>query len=135
MTHPAHLRVGIVGVGSIARGAHIPGYLLCDNVEIAALCDTSETALTTIGAELGVARLTSDYQELVNLADLDIVDVCTYPNTHHPVTMAAIAAGKHVFCEKPLALTHPLARETRPAAPHRGEPRPERRGSASHGEF
>ncbi len=116
MVHPTPLRVGIVGVGNIARGAHIPGYLLCDNVEIIALCDTSETALTTIGAQLGVTCLTSDYRELINTPNLDIVDVCTYPNTHHPVTMAAIAAGKHVFCEKPLALTYPLAREMTQAA-------------------
>lgn len=110
------LRVGLVGVGGIAHGQHIPGYRLCDDVEIAALCDVNPTTLEAVGTQLGVERLTTDYRELVSYDDLDVVDVCTYPNTHHPVTMAAIAAGKHVFCEKPLALTYPLAREMTTAA-------------------
>lgn len=116
MTEPVPLRVGLVGIGGIARGQHIPGYALCENVEIAALCDVSEVALNAMGRQLSVERLTTDYRELVALDDLDIVDVCTYPNTHHPIAMAAIEAGKHVFCEKPLALTHPLAREMTEAA-------------------
>jgi predicted dehydrogenase len=110
------IRVGIVGVGGIARGQHIPGYQLCEDVEIAALCDVNETALYEVGERLGVARLTTSWDELVAYGDLDAVDICTYPNTHHPIAMAAMAAGKHVFCEKPLALTYPLALEMTEAA-------------------
>ena len=110
ITHPP-LRIGIVGIGGIARGQHIPGYQLCDDVEIIALCDVNEATLARAGADLDVEHLTTDFEELVRMDDLDAVSVCTYPNTHHAVTMAALAAGKHVFCEKPLALTYPLARE------------------------
>lgn len=116
MVQPAPLRVGLVGLGGIARSQHIPGYALCENVEIAALCDVNQVALEALGAQLGIERLATDYRALVSLDDLDIIDVCTYPNTHHPVSMAAIAAGKHIFCEKPLALTYPLAREMTQAA-------------------
>jgi predicted dehydrogenase len=116
MTQPKTVRVGLVGLGGIARGQHIPGYKLCDNVELAAFCDVNEEALEAMGETHGVSRLTTDYEELVRYDDLDAVDVCTYPNTHHPISMAAIAQGKHVFCEKPLALTYPLAREMFEAA-------------------
>lgn len=116
MTEQTPLRVGIVGLGGIARAQHVPGYLASKHVEIAALCDVNEDALQAVGAELGVETLTTDWHELVAMPDLDIVDVCTYPNTHHPVSMAAIEQGEHVFCEKPLALTYPLAREMYEAA-------------------
>ncbi|MGC9347608.1 MAG: Gfo/Idh/MocA family protein [Anaerolineae bacterium] len=116
MTERKKLRVGIIGVGGIARGQHIPGYLLCDDVELTAFCDADEDALESAGAQYGVSRLTSDYQELLADDDIDAVSICTWPNTHHPIAMAAIERGKHVYCEKPLALTYPLAREMAEAA-------------------
>ena len=74
------------------------------------LCDVNEATLAEVGADLDVEHLTTDFNELVGVDNLDAVSVCTYPDTHYAVTMAAVAAGKHVFCEKPLALTYPLAR-------------------------
>lgn len=120
MTHSRTVRVGIVGLGGIARGQHIPGYLLCENVELAAFCDVNKEVLQAAGAAYGVSRLTTDYHELVRYEDLDAVDVCTWPDMHHPVSMAAIGQGKHVFCEKPLARTYPLAREMYVAAQDAG---------------
>lgn len=110
------VRVGIVGLGGIARGQHIPGYLLCENAELAAFCDVNEQVLQAAGQAYGVSKLTTDYRELVRDDELDAVDVCTWPDMHHPVSMAAIEQGKHVFCEKPLALTADLAREMYQAA-------------------
>jgi predicted dehydrogenase len=110
MTETRQIRIGIVGVGGIAQNQHIPGYLRrCQDVEIVALCDIDEDKLKSVGARYGVPRLTTDYRELVRMEDLDAVDICTLPDMHHPVAMAAIERGKHVFCEKPLALTYPLA--------------------------
>ncbi len=117
MEKTQRIRVGIVGVGGIAQHQHIPGYLRrCENVEIAALCDVDEARLQAAGEKYGVSQLTTDYRELVQFDNLDVVDICTWPNMHHPVAMAAIAQGKHVFCEKPMALTYPLAREMYEAA-------------------
>ena len=76
MTHPP-LRIGIVGIGSIARGQHIPGYQLCDDVEITALCDVDHATVAKAGADLGVQRLTTDFNELVQMDELDAVSVCT----------------------------------------------------------
>lgn len=116
MTDHAPIRVGIVGLGGIARGQHIPGYALCENVELAAFCDTDRQVLDTMADRHGVARRTTDYGELVAYDDLDAISVCTWPNTHHRVAMAALAKKLHVYCEKPLALTYPLAREMWAAA-------------------
>ncbi|MFO7697349.1 MAG: Gfo/Idh/MocA family oxidoreductase [Anaerolineae bacterium] len=110
------LRVAIIGTGGIARGQHIPGYQLVNNVEIVALCDADPNTLHRVGEELGVDNLTSDWREIVAAREIDAVSICTYPNTHHAISMAALAEGKHVFCEKPLALTYPLAREMAEAA-------------------
>ena len=105
------IRVGIVGLGGIARAQHVPGYLMCDGVEIAALCDLNEAALREVARICGAPRCYADYHEMLAHEGLTAVDVCTWPDMHHPIAMEALARGKHVFCEKPLALTYPLARE------------------------
>lgn len=110
------IRVGIVGCGAIAQSQHIPGYLRSENVEIAALCDVDEALLQSVGEQHGVPHLTTDYRALVAREELNAVDVCTVPNVHFPIAMAAIEAGKHVFCEKPLALTYANARQLHEAA-------------------
>jgi len=65
------VRVGIVGLGGIARGQHIPGYLLCENVELAAFCDLNEETLRAAGEQYGVSRLTTDYRELAADEELE----------------------------------------------------------------
>ncbi len=116
----AKLRIGIVGVGGIALGQHIPGYLRCQDVEITMLCDVNEQALKRVGSTYGVEQLTTDYHELVNSELVDAVSVCTSNDMHYPVTMAAIEAGKHVFSEKPLAMNHCQAKEMYKAAKAKG---------------
>lgn len=110
------IRVGIIGCGGIAQSQHIPGYLRAEDVEIAALCDVNEGLLQTVGEPLNAPLLTTDYRELLADPQLDAVDICTVPDVHFPIAMAAIAAGKHVFCEKPLALNYADARRLYEAA-------------------
>jgi predicted dehydrogenase len=117
MKETKSIRIGIVGVGGIARYQHIPGYLRrCENVEIGALCDLDDERLKSVSEEYGISTCTTDYEELVQLEDLDAIDICTWPEAHHPVAMAGIQHGKHVFCEKPLALNLLQAREMHEAA-------------------
>ncbi|MEZ4677576.1 MAG: Gfo/Idh/MocA family oxidoreductase [Caldilineaceae bacterium] len=110
------IRVGIVGCGGIAQSQHIPGYLRTENVEIVALCDVNETLLKTVGEQHSIVQLQTDYRELVALSELDAVDICTAPDSHFPIALAALVAGKHVFCEKPLALSYSDARQLYVAA-------------------
>ena len=95
------LRAGVIGLG-IGRH-HARAYLAAENVELAALCDVNAARLEQVGALFpGAARFT-DYREMLAQVDLDVVSVCV-PNALHPeVAIAALEAGRHVACEKPLA--------------------------------
>jgi predicted dehydrogenase len=101
------IRVGVVGVGGISRDQHLPGWAQVPFAEVAALSDVSQEALARAGQLAGVpaARQFRDWQDLVALDELDVVDICTPNQTHAPIALAALRAGKHVLCEKPLATT------------------------------
>lgn len=108
MTHTP-FRVGIIGTGGIARAQHLPGWRNIPNVNIVAVADINKAAASATAMEFGVPHVFGDFEELLKL-DLDAVDVCTPNLSHVPIVQAALEAGKHVICEKPLAVT---AREVR----------------------
>jgi predicted dehydrogenase len=95
------MRYGLIGCGGIgvlraeALGK-LPGHTL------EAVCDTDTARATDVAKRFG-GRVISDWRELVQLADIDAVIVSTPPSLHHDMTIAALDAGKHVLCEKPLA--------------------------------
>ena len=100
----ARLKVGIVGIGGIA-GTHLPGWAASEHAELVAGSDIRGDVLENWGAANGIEKLYTEAVDLFADPDIDIVDVCT-PNMYHaPLTIAALAAGKHVICEKPLAPT------------------------------
>jgi predicted dehydrogenase len=96
------LKVGIIGVGGIAN-AHMAGWLDNPNAELVAGCDVAESVLHNWGAKYGITKMTTKTSELFNDPDIDIIDICTPNNYHAPLAIAALQAGKHVLCEKPLA--------------------------------
>jgi predicted dehydrogenase len=96
------LKVGVIGVGGIAA-THMPGWIDSPYTEVVAGCDVAEGALQTWGTKYGVEKLTTKTEDLLNDPDIDIIDVCTPNNYHAPLSIAAMQAGKHVLCEKPLA--------------------------------
>jgi predicted dehydrogenase len=114
------LRVGIVGVGGIARHYHIPSYRRSGNVEIAAVCDISEAALEQLREEHKIDDCYTDYHTMLREDDLDIVSICTTNDMHYPIAMEAMRQGVDVFCEKPLALTYAQARRMYQTAQDRG---------------
>ncbi len=98
------LKVGVIGVGGIAR-SHYPGWKESPIAEMIAFADINPTVLKQQSEAHGVERQYTDWKDLINDKDIDIVDVCT-PNMYHTeATVAALNAGKHVICEKPLAPT------------------------------
>lgn len=98
------LKVGLVGVGGISR-THMPGWAASEEAEVVAGSDISNEALEQWGALHNVKRLTTNADELFSDPDIDIIDLCV-PNMYHaPLAIAALEAGKHVICEKPLAPT------------------------------
>ncbi|CAG9620796.1 Gfo/Idh/MocA family protein [Sutcliffiella rhizosphaerae] len=109
------LRVGVVGCGSIAKHRHLPEYHANQNVELVALCDVvlerAEHAVETYGG-----KAYSNYQEMIDREELDIVSVCTPNYLHAPVSIYASKSGVHVLCEKPMATSKEEADEMIAAA-------------------
>jgi predicted dehydrogenase len=105
------LRIGIIGVGGAALGIHIPGFRLCPDVEIAAVCDTNPKA----AEKLGTLSLTN-YRDLLARDEITAVVNATPNYLHHEITLEALARGKHVLCEKPLSLDTARAAEMLRAA-------------------
>jgi predicted dehydrogenase len=98
------LKVGVIGVGGIA-GTHFPGWKASPHAELVALADPVAPILAKVAAEQGVGKTYEKPEDLIADPDIDIIDICT-PNMYHaPLAIAALEAGKHVICEKPLAPT------------------------------
>jgi predicted dehydrogenase len=112
-------RVGIIGGGGIAQAVHIPGWKNLPEVEIVGVADVSEPTAKKAADAAGASQVFSDYRDLLKL-DLDAVDICTPNKVHTPAVLAALAAGKHVLCEKPLAVTTAEVREMGRAADAKG---------------
>lgn len=100
----AKLRVGVIGVGGIGFGTHLPGYARLSEVDIVAVCDTDESKLDRAVKEYKVPNAFVDFGEMLKMRDLDAVNVCVPNYLHASISMAALRAGKHVLCEKPLAM-------------------------------
>jgi predicted dehydrogenase len=98
------LKIGVIGTGSIAQ-SHIQSYKKDPEAELYALCDIDAALLQKRGAEHGVTRLYTDYRELLALPEISAVSICTWNSMHAPLAIAALKAGKHVLCEKPMAMS------------------------------
>ncbi len=97
-------RVGLIGAGGIAQNCHIPGWKNLPEAEIVGIADVSEAAVRKAAELAGGTQTFSDYRDLLKL-DLDAVDICTPNMVHTPAALAALNAGLHVLCEKPLAVS------------------------------
>ncbi|HEV7276661.1 MAG TPA: Gfo/Idh/MocA family oxidoreductase [Devosiaceae bacterium] len=94
--------VAVVGCG-IGRSHIVEGYLPHpDKFRVIALCDLNEERLNGLADEFDIERRVADFDELLAMDDLDIVDICTPPGIHYGQIIAGLRAGKHVVCEKPL---------------------------------
>lgn len=97
------LRVGVIGLGGIGRSEHLPHWRTCPDAELAAIADGNPETLDQVGKQYPSARRATTWRELVEMKDLDVVDVATPNKWHAPMAIAALEAGKHVLCEKPMA--------------------------------
>jgi predicted dehydrogenase len=103
--------VAIIGTGKIALANHLPGLNLCGNARLVALCDTNATSLEMAVRQTGVKRSYADYKEAIADPDVNAIIIATPNFLHPPIVFAAIEAGKHILCEKPLALDYATALE------------------------
>lgn len=114
------IKIGIIGTGNISN-SHIQAYLRNPNVELYAFCDINEKQLHTMGEKYGITRLFTDKDEMLKLPEIDAVSVCTWNSAHAECTIAALNAGKHVLCEKPMALNTQEAEAMKAAAEKNGK--------------
>ena len=96
------LNIGVISLG-IGK-AHADGIVRSSKARLAALCDIDEEKLNTRAAEYGVTKISTDYRDMINDPEIDAVCVCSPDHFHLEMVTAALRAGKHVLCEKPLAL-------------------------------
>lgn len=104
------LKIAIVGTGNISE-VHIKAYLKNPQVELYAFCDINEENLKKRAEAYGVTRLYTDEETMLKeLPEIDAVSVCTWNSAHAPCSVLALRYGKHVLCEKPMAMNAKEAR-------------------------
>ena len=96
------VRIGIIGVGQIGKH-HLREYAKIKEAEVAAICDIDAPELARVSEEFKIADTYDNFREMIKRPDLAAIDVCLHNNLHAPATIAALQAGKHVYCEKPMA--------------------------------
>lgn len=116
MTEAKRVRVGIVGAGGIVRMRHLPGLTAIPGVEIAAVCNRSRESGESIASEWKIPNVVDDWRSLVERDDVDAVLIGTWPYTHSEMSIAALEAGKHVFCQARMARNAAEARAMLDAA-------------------
>lgn len=98
------LRVGLVGAGGNTQLRHIPGFQAIDGVKIVSVANRSRESGQRVADEFGIATVYERWEDLVAADDSDAICIGTWPYLHCPVTLAALAAGKHVLCEARMAM-------------------------------
>ncbi len=117
------VKVGIIGCGGIANGKHMPSLAKIPNVQMVAFCDIIVERAEEAARKYGVegAKVYKDYRELLKDESIEVVHVLTPNREHADITVAALEAGKHVMCEKPMAKTAADARRMVEAAKRTGK--------------
>jgi predicted dehydrogenase len=113
MTRDGRVRVGVLGAGAWARGAHLPGYRRDSRCEVVAIADCELDRAREAARTFDVPVAVGDAREILKRDDIDLIDVCTPSHTHFELAWSALESGKHVLCEKPVAYDF---RDTRRAA-------------------
>ena len=93
----------MLGAGAWARGAHLPGYKRDARCTVVAIADPQAELAHAAAKEFDIPTVASDHRALLDRNDIDLIDVCTPSHTHFDLAMAALDAGKHALCEKPVA--------------------------------
>lgn len=109
MSNP--IRVGIIGLGGNARLRHVGGLRSCESVEITAVCNRRPESTTAAAREFGIPRTFERWADLVTDPAIDAIVIGTWPHLHCPITLAALAAGKHVLTEARMAMNATEARQ------------------------
>jgi len=115
------LNVGAVGIGGIWNAVHAPAWLASADAKLVAVCDIKVEKAKAFADKHGITQVFADYRELLAIKKIDVVDICTSNRFHSEIAVAALEAGKHVFCEKPDAINVSEAQRMADAAKASGK--------------
>jgi len=117
------VRIGIIGCGGIANGKHMPSLAILENVEMVAFCDIIEERALKAKEKFGTpdSKTYTDYKKLLEDKTIDVVHVCTPNRSHSYITVDALESGKHVMCEKPMAINSEEAKKMLDASKRTGK--------------
>jgi len=113
------LKVGLVGCGEVANWAHLPSFKRLKKAEVVAVCDVEEKEAASTAQRFHISQYYTDFSEMLAREKLDMVEICTPPDTHAAIAISAMEAGCHVLVEKPMAVTAREADEMIRAAKER----------------
>jgi predicted dehydrogenase len=116
----AKIGIAIIGCGGVTLQNHLPGIALCREAKITALCDSDPVCLERARQQTGVSVTAQNYEDILKRDDVQAAIIATPNITHAPIAHAAIKAGKHVLCEKPIAMNHAEAKGMYDAAKKAG---------------
>jgi predicted dehydrogenase len=114
------LQVAVLGAGWWAEAAHIPGWQRDPRSEVVVLCDVEREKAKNMAGHFGLTEATDDWKTVMARSDIDVIDIVTPSRTHLELAWAAIEAGKHVLCEKPVAYDFRETHRAAAAARQRG---------------
>lgn len=112
----APLRIGFIGLGGICRQRHVPGLLRQPDIAFTAVANRGRASAEAAAREFGIPQVLDSWEEVVARDDVDAVLIGTWPYLHRDISVAALAAGKHVFCQARMAMNLAEALEMRDAA-------------------
>jgi predicted dehydrogenase len=113
------IRIGVIGVGMIGKH-HLNDYKKIPDAEVVAVSDVNEAEARRVADEYKIPNVYKDFKQLLK-SDVDAVDVCLHNNLHAPVTIEGLIAGKHVYCEKPMAGSYCDAKSMQETAKRTGK--------------
>jgi predicted dehydrogenase len=116
---PEKLRVGIIGLGW-GLSVHLPALRSIPEFEVVALCSRTREKVEEAALENNIPCIYTDFQEMIEAKDIDIISIATPVQSHYPIALAAVRQGKHVICEKPLTLNETESRNLYLAAKESG---------------
>lgn len=98
------LRIGVVGAGNNTRLRHLPGFLEIEGVSVDVVCNRSAASSRSVAEAFGIARIADKWEDVVADPEIDAICIGTWPYLHAEITIAALAAGKHVLTEARMAM-------------------------------
>lgn len=107
----ARVGIGFIGAGGIAKQRHLPGLKAIDGVELVAVANRRRETAEIVASEWGFGAVRDDWRQILTMPEVDAVFIAAPPYLHREATLAALAAGKHVFCQARMARNHAEARE------------------------